>query len=79
MKITTQVKFNRINGWSYRTSDDKFIVANCGPRYWFSAQVDEEATERHGFLVAIENSKVYHSSLSSAQKWVREFEYKVVA
>jgi hypothetical protein len=69
------IKFKRINGWSYRTSDDKFIISNCGPRQWFSAEVDEESSARHGFLIALENTKVYHTTLGTAQDWVCSFNY----
>jgi hypothetical protein len=72
------IKFNKINGWSYKTSDDRFIVSNCGSRQWFSAEIDAEQTAKHGFIVADEHSKVYHSSLSSAQNWVRTFDYAKV-
>jgi len=70
------IKFNRINGWSYKTSDDCFIVSNCGPRQWFSAEIDAELTAKHGFIVVDEHSKVYHSSLT--QNWVRTFDYAKV-
>jgi hypothetical protein len=70
------IKFKRINGWSYRTSDDKFIISNCGTRQWFSAEVDAESSARHGFLIALENTKMYHTTLGTAQDWVRFFNYK---
>jgi hypothetical protein len=73
------IKFKRINGWSYRTSDDKFMISNCGPRQWFSCEVDAESSARHGFLIALENTKVYHATLGEAQNWVRSFDYKVKA
>jgi hypothetical protein len=72
------IKFNKINGWSYKTSDDRFIVSNCGPRQWFSAEIDAELTAKHGFIVVDEHSKVYHNSLTSAQNWVRTFDYAKV-
>ena len=72
------IKFNRINGWSYITTDDRFMISNCGSREWFSAEVDAEATAKHGFIIPDEHSKVYHKSLSSAQNWVRTFDYAKV-
>jgi len=73
------IKFLRINGWSYKTSDNAYIISNCGNRYWFSAEIDAEATAKHGFEIAVEPSKVYHSSLRLAQSWVRDFDYSKVS
>lgn len=73
------IKFNRINGWSYKTTDGKFIISNCGPREWFSAEIDDEQSQKFGWSIALENSKQYHSSLKEAQNWVRSFNYKEIA
>ena len=73
------IKFKRINGWSYKTIEGKFMISNCGPRQWFSAEIDVEASEKFGWAIPIENSKVYHASLPEAQNWVRTFEYKAGA
>jgi hypothetical protein len=73
------IKFNRINGWSYKTSDNAYIISNCGDRTWFSAEIDSELTAKHGFDIAIENTKTYHTSLTEAQKWVRSYHYVEVA
>jgi hypothetical protein len=70
------IRFKRINGWSYKTVDNKFIISNCGKRYWFTAEIDQEATEKFGFEIPVENSKMYHSNISEAQNWVRSYEYK---
>lgn len=70
------IKFKRINGWSYKTEDNRYMVSNCGERYWFSAEIDQEASARHGWEIAIENTKVYHSTCRDAQNWVREYEMK---
>jgi len=70
------ISFKRINGWSYKTSDQKFLVSNCGKKYWFSAEIDREESDKHGFDVVFENSKMYHSSLTDAQNWVRNYNYK---
>jgi hypothetical protein len=69
------IKFKKINGWSYKTTDARFMISNCGSRQWFSAEIDAEQTAKHGFIIANEHSKVYHSSLQSAQNWVRTFDY----
>ena len=73
------IKFNRINGWSYKTTDGKFMISNCGPREWFSAEVDQAESEKFGWIIPLENSKQYHSSLKEAQWWVRSFNYKSAA
>jgi hypothetical protein len=73
------MKFKRINGWSYKTEDGKFMISNCGPRQWFSCEVDAESSARHGFLIALENTKVYHATLGEAQNWVCSFDYKAKA
>jgi hypothetical protein len=69
------IKFHKINGWSYRTSDDQIIISNCGPRSWFSAEIDTEESKKFGWLIPFENSKQYHTSLKDAQNWVRNFNY----
>ena len=73
------IKFNRINGWSYKTSDNAYIISNCGDRMWFSAEIDAEASQKHGFDVPVENSKVYHTTLTEAQSWVRSYNYQAVS
>jgi hypothetical protein len=72
-------KFNRVNGWTYKTSDGKFIVYNGGPNEWYSGPVDPVLVAKFGFCsVAIdEGNKIFHNSLRSAQDWVRSFNYKV--
>jgi tRNA 2-selenouridine synthase SelU len=50
-----------------------------GPRrdaQWFSAEIDTEASEKHGWEIPVENSKIYHATITQAQKWVRTVEYK---
>jgi len=73
------IKFNKINGWSYKTIDNKFMISNCGPRQWFSAEIDLEYSEKFGWAIPVENSKVYHASIKEAQQWVRTVEYKAGA
>ena len=70
------IKFKRINGWSYRTEDNKYIISNCGSAQWFSAEIDTEASQKHGWEIPVENSKVYHATITQAQNWVRSFDYK---
>ena len=72
------INFKKINGWSYKTTEDRVMISNCGSRQWFSAEIDAEQTANHGFVIADEHSKVYHSSLQSAQNWVRTFDYAKV-
>ncbi len=55
------------------------MISNCGDRYWFSAEIDAEATAKHGFEIAVGASMVYHSSLKLAQAWVRDFDYSKVS
>jgi hypothetical protein len=64
------MNIKRINGWSYKTADNSFIISNCGDRVWFSAEIDAEATQKHGFEVPVENTKMYHSSYADAKNWV---------
>jgi hypothetical protein len=73
------IKFNRINGWSYKTSDNAYMISNCGNRTWFSAQIDAELSAKHGFEVAVENTKMYHTTLAEAQNWVRSYNYVAVS
>lgn len=75
------IKFSRVNGWTYKTRDGKFIVYNGGPNEWYSAPVDVELVGKFGFCsVAIdESSKMFHRSLRDAQNWVRSVNYKVGA
>jgi len=76
-----EIKFNRVNGWTYKTVDNQFLVYNGGPNEWYSAKIDPEMVEKFGFCsVAIdESTKQFHSSIKNAQLWVRKFEYKVGA
>jgi hypothetical protein len=69
------IKFTRINGWSYKSDDNKFMISNCGLRQWFSAQIDTEQSLKFGWEIPIENSKVYHTTIGEAQRWVRTVEY----
>lgn len=75
------IKFNRVNGWTYKTTDNAFIVYNGGPNEWYSAPVDAELVAKFGYCsVAIkESEKMFHSSLRQAQQWVRTVEYKAGA
>jgi hypothetical protein len=41
---------------------------------WFSAEIDTEASAKHGWEIPVENSKVYHSTLREAQNWIINFE-----
>jgi hypothetical protein len=68
------MKFKRINGWSYKTEDGKFMISNCGPRSWFSAEIDQEASNHHGWEIPLESSKVYHATCREAQDWVVGYE-----
>lgn len=77
MAKTATIKFKRINGWSYKTEDNKFMISHTGAdRYWFSAEIDEEATTKFGWAIPEENTKQYHTTLGEAQQWVRSFNYK---
>jgi len=73
------IKFNRVNGWTYKTSDSKFVVYNGGANEWYSAPVDIELVEKFGICsVAIdESNKMFHRSLRDAQNWVRSVNYRV--
>ena len=75
------IKFNRVNGWTYKTEDDQYIVYNGGSREWYSAKVDPEMAAKYGFVSVsiIQSTRQYHSSITEAQQWVREVEYKEVA
>ena len=70
------MKFKRINGWSYKTEDNSYMISNCGPRYWFSAEIDQEFSERMGFECPVERSKVYHSTAKEAKEWVLSYNLK---
>ena len=75
--METTIKFKRINGWSYKTADNKFIISHTGAdRYWFSAEIDAESSEKWGWEIPIENTKQYFSTLRDAQRWVRAYHYK---
>ena len=39
------MKFNRLNGWTYKTTDNAYIVYNGGPNEWYSAEIDHEIVE----------------------------------
>ena len=79
MQIGTEmIKFNKINGWSYKTTDDRFMISNCGSRQWFSAEIDAEYSEKFGWAIPVENSKVYHTTITEAQRWIRDVEYAKV-
>jgi len=67
--------WTRINGWSYKTRDNRFIIQHSGgTRCWYSANIDAEATARHGFDVCDEYSKQYFSSLREAMNWIETHE-----
>ena len=69
--------WTRINGWSYKTRDNRFIIQHSGAnRCWYSAEIDAESTARHGFDVCNEYSKTYHSTLREAMNWVESREMK---
>jgi len=74
------IKFNRINGWTYKTTDNQFMVYNGGPNEWYSAKIDSDLVEKYGYCsVAVdESSKMFHYSIKDAQDWVRN-QYKVGA
>ena len=78
---TKMIKFNRVNGWTYKTADNKFLVYNGGPNEWYSAEIDHELVEKFGYCsVAVdESTKQFHTSITNAQNWVRSFNYKVGA
>ena len=67
--------WTRINGWSYKTRDNQFMISHTGAdRSWFSAKIDSESSTRWNFEIADESSKVYHSSLREAMNWVESYE-----
>jgi len=67
--------FIRINGWSYKTRDNQFMISHTGAdRCWFSAKIDAEQSTRFGWEIADEFSKVYHTSLREAMNWVEAIE-----
>ena len=67
------IKFNRVNGWTYKTSDNQFIVYNAGPNEWYSAVIDSSMTEMFGYtsVTAIDSTKQFHTSMQNAMAWVR--------
>jgi hypothetical protein len=71
------IKFNRVNGFTYKTSDNAFIIYNGGPKEWYSAPVDAELAAKFGYVsvAAVDGNKVFHTSLRQAQEWVRTFDY----
>ena len=75
------MKFNRVNGWTYKTNDNAYIVYNGGPNEWYSAPVDSELVAKYGYssVSVIESQKIFHTSLREAQSWVRSVDYKVGA
>jgi hypothetical protein len=75
------MKFNRVNGWTYKTKDNKFMVYNGGANEWYSAEIDIELVEKFGYssVSVVQESKQFHYSLKDAMTWVREFIYKVGA
>ena len=79
--MNNNIKFNRVNGWTYKTSDDKFLVYNGGKNEWYSAPIDNDLVAKYGFCsVSIdESNKIFHYSLRDAQNWVRTVECKVGA
>ena len=75
----SKIKFNRVNGWTYKTEDEQYLIYNGGPREWYSAKVDPEMAIKYGFvsISIIESTKQMHFSITDAQQWVRKFEYEV--
>lgn len=75
------IKFNRVNGWTYKTEDNQYLVYNAGPNEWYSAKVDADMVAEFGYttVVAIDSTKVFHYSIKDAQSWIREVNYKQVA
>jgi hypothetical protein len=72
--------FVRINGWSYKTRDNQFMISHEGSHgCWWSAKIDAESSARFGWDIPIENSKTYSSSLREAMNWVQNYELKVSA
>jgi hypothetical protein len=71
------IKFKRVNGWTYKTADNKYIVYNGGANEWYSAPVDEKLVEQFGYCsVAVnESQKTYHYSICDAQSFVQDFYY----
>lgn len=72
------IKFNRVNGYTYKTADNQYMIYNAGPKEWYSAPIDSELVEKFGYSpVAVdESNKMFHTSLRNAQDWVRVFDYK---
>jgi hypothetical protein len=71
--------FIRINGWSYKTRDNQFMISHEGSnRCWWSAKIDAELSAHLGWDVPIENSKTYSSSLREAMNWVESYEMQKV-
>ena len=62
------MKFNKINGWSYKSEDNKVMFANAGQRYWFAAIIDQEESEKFGWIIPIENTKSYGNSIKDAKE-----------
>lgn len=75
------IKFKRVNGWTYKTEDDQYIVYNGGPNEWYSGKADQDLVKQYGYesVAMDDSSKQFHSSLRLAQLWVREVNYKVGA
>ena len=70
--------WTRINGWSYKTRDNQFMISHEGSdRCWFSAKIDSESSTCWNFEIADESSKVYHSSLREAMNWVESYEMPI--
>jgi len=51
------------------------MISNCGARQWYSAEIDADYSEKFGWAIPVENSKVYHTTITEAQKWIRDVEY----
>jgi hypothetical protein len=70
--------FIRINGWSYKTRDNQFMISHEGSdRCWWSAKIDAESSARFGWDIPIENSKTYHTSLRNSMDWVEKYEMPI--
>ena len=67
--------WTRINGWSYKTRDNQFMISHTGAnRCWYSAKIDAEASAQWGWEICIESTKQYHTTLAEAKNWVESYE-----
>ena len=67
--------WTRINGWSYKTRDNQFMISHTGAnRCWYSAKIDTEASAQWGWEICIEATKVYHTTMRESMNWVESYE-----